>query len=145
MLICGLAHRSRYYSVRPTAKVDFANASPGDSYEVPFIQHELIFDNGECMYNAMGLTVYRENMQQQVSSDCNDWILIAMRPIAQACTANVPTSLPKPSLQLFTEMSTIDGTLSVTQHWSWPMGSCFLQVAVYLTMSVAIFLKLRYI
>ena len=74
MLACGLAQCSVHLGVHPIAKLNFNHPSPGDSYQVPFIKRRMLYDNGECVYNAIGLTVYGEDMQPRVRKDCNDWL-----------------------------------------------------------------------
>ena len=46
-LFCGLSQWSRNYGVHPTARVEFAHTSPGDSYKLPFIDREFCYDDGD--------------------------------------------------------------------------------------------------
>ena len=74
MLACGLAHCSVHLGVHPTAKLNFNDDYPGDSYKVPYVTRRILYDNCECVYNAIGLRAYGEDAQPQVRKNCNDWL-----------------------------------------------------------------------
>ena len=73
-LRCGIAHSSKQLGVHPTARMNFAQQSPGNNYKVPMVNRIWLYDDGECMMNAVGRTVYGESMQLRVRKERNDWI-----------------------------------------------------------------------
>ena len=73
-LKCGIAHCSKNLGIHPSARLPLSHRSPGHSYKIPNIAREYNDDNGECMYNVIGLAIYGKDMQQRVRKECNDWI-----------------------------------------------------------------------
>lgn len=95
-LKCGIAHCSKQLGVHTFARLNFSHQSPGDSYKILKVDRTDIHDNGECMYNVIGRSVYGENMQPRVRKECNDWIEENMMLIPQGPVDVAAEKVPIP-------------------------------------------------